>query len=144
MKSTRGVTLIELLLVVAIIAIVGATTIPVGSGFYRRSGFRDVVSEVAASLRTAQINAVSGKAGDSWGVRVIASEIIIFKGSSYATRDTAFDQKYKIPGSVNVTDSEVVYSYPSGNPGQTTVITVTSANQSNTLEVNEVGVVNVN
>lgn len=142
MKS--GVSLIELLLVIAIIAVLGATTIPAGSSFLVRNHLRNKTNEVVSSLRTAQINSLSGKENSQWGVHISASQIIMFKGSSYSAPGTSFDQKYNIPTSISITQTEIVFDKLTGNPDTTATITVSSnAGQSNTVTVNEVGAVDV-
>ncbi|HEY3584385.1 MAG TPA: prepilin-type N-terminal cleavage/methylation domain-containing protein, partial [Casimicrobiaceae bacterium] len=55
----RGVTLLELLIVLAIMAIVAAVTIPMFGGPVSTSQLRQAAREIAAGLRLAQSEAVS-------------------------------------------------------------------------------------
>ena len=131
-------------MVVAIIAIVGATTIPVGSRFLVQSNFKNKTNELVASLRTAQINSFSGKGANSWGVKTTSSQIILFKGTSYALRDSAFDQIFSIPSNITFTQTEIVFNKLTGNPSPIASIVINSSIGNNTISVNEVGAVNVN
>lgn len=92
----KGFTLVELLLVIAIVAFVGATSIPVGSAFLVRNQLKNKTNEIVSSMRTAQLESISGKEDSQWGVSIDASEIILFKGSSYIARDSDFDQIFSI------------------------------------------------
>lgn len=145
MSDQRGVSLIEIILVIAIIALIGATTIPAGSAFLIRNHLRNKANELATSLRIAQINTLVGKEDSQWGVHISSSQIIMFKGATYSAPGTSFDQDYDIPASISITQTEVVFDKLTGNPNSTATITVSSnAGDSNTVTVNEVGAVNVN
>ena len=144
-QHSRGVTLVELLIVIALIAIIGASTTPVLSNFLARNYLRNKTNELVASLRTAQINTISGKEDSQWGVNTSTSEITLFKGSSFAGRDTNFDQSFSIPATITITTDEIVFDRLTGDPDAVATLTITSnAGDSNTVTVNEVGTVNVN
>ena len=95
--TREGFTIIEILIVIAIMAILGAAASPLYSNFLVRTYFRNKTNELVASLRTAQLNTIAGKEGSRWGVHISSSEIIMFKGASYVVPGTAFDYKYSIP-----------------------------------------------
>ncbi len=136
---SKGVTLIELLLVIAIIALLGATTIPVGSGFLIRNQFHNKQNELISSLRTAQLNSLSGKGNRQWGVDISASTI-----KMYAVGDANFDQSFNIPGSISITQDTIIFQKLTGNPDATATLTVSSnGGDSKTITVNQLGVVNV-
>lgn len=137
--SKKGVTLIELLLVVTITAIIGAATIPVASSFLVRNHLRNKTNELVSSLRTAQINSINGKEDRQWGVDISATEI-----KMYAVGDSSFDQVYSIPSSVTITQDTIIFDKLTGNPDDTLSISVTNnVGDSNTVSVNEVGIVDV-
>lgn len=138
-KNKAGVTIIELLIVLAIVIVLGATTMPMGSSFLERNSLKNKTNELLTSLKVAQINSISGKENSKWGVTVVSNNIILFKGDSYATRDSEFDRIYTIPTSVSVTPFEVVFERNTGNPSNTQLITITNSFDTKTLTVNEVG-----
>lgn len=143
-SHSKGITIIELLIVIAIIAIIGASTTPMLSNFLVRNFLRNKTNELTASLRTAQINSISGKEDSQWGVNISSSDITLFKGSSFASRDPDFDQPFSIPASINITNDEIMFDRLTGNPDSTATLSVSSnAGESNTVSVNEVGTVNV-
>ena len=139
MKSESGFSIIELILVIAIIALVGAATIPVASGFLVRNSFRNKTNELVSSLRTAQINSINGKEDRQWGVEISTSNI-----KMYAVGVTDFDQIFSIPASISITQDTIVFEKLIGNPDTVAAIIVSSgAGDSSTVTVNQVGTVNV-
>jgi len=139
-----GATIIELLLVIAIIAIIGASSGPVYSNFFARNYLHEKTSEIIYVLRTAQTNAISGKGDSKWGISISSSKITLFKGNTYLTRDTIFDQTFNIPQSLTITPAEIRFDKVTGNPDSTASITLTSnANQTRTVSINQTGAVNV-
>ncbi len=144
-KSIRGFTLIELLMVIAIVAILGATVIPVGSAFLVRNHLKNKTNEVAATARIARLNSLSGKEGSKWGLKIAGGEIVLFKGDSYAARDAAFDQRYRLPQSITATATELTFDVLTGNASSTATINISSnLGDANVVTINEVGTVNVN
>lgn len=144
-KTNLGVTFIELIMIVAFVSIIGATAIPIGSGFLVRNHLRNKTSELVSSLRTAQLNSLSGKENSQWGVNIESNSMVLFKGSSFIGRDQSFDELFTIPASITITPVEVVFDKVTGNPNTAATITIQSnANDIRTVAINQVGVVDVN
>lgn len=143
----HGISLVELILVVVILSILAVSGVSFGSGFLIRSNLADKTNELVSSLRTAQVNAMSGKENGKWGVRVDSGleQIIMFQGDNYTSRNPVFDQIFEISGYVAITNTEVVFDENTGNPASVATIVVSnSLGDSHTVSVNEVGIVNVN
>lgn len=144
-KYLGGFTIVELLLVVLLFAIIAATAIPIGTSSIGRNDFTNKVDEITSLIKTAQLNTMVGKEDSKWGVAVTASEVVLFKGETFATRDSAFDENFSIPGTVAITPRELVFSKLTGNPSEATTIVVTANNgESKTLSINEVGSIDFN
>jgi len=145
-QPSPALTLIELLIVIAIIAIIGATTSPVYSNFLARNHYRSKISEVASSLSTARTNAIAGRGDSDWGVSLSSSQITLFKGSSFAARDSGFDQTYTVPSVVTFSGlSEIVFTRPHGYPTTTGSITISSnTSDSTSFTINQFGSFSVN
>ncbi len=141
----NGITIIELLIVIALIIMLGAATTPVLSNFLVRSYLQDKTNELVISLRQAQIVSLSGKEDSSWGVLTQGSTITIFKGNSFATRDQVFDQTFDVPQTISITEDEIIFSKITGNPDAIATFVVSNTiGESRTVTVNEVGTVEVN
>ena len=69
-NSIRGVSFVELILVVAIILLVAVSGFSLSSSFLTRNNLTNDTNELVSSFRTAQLNAISGKVGGRWGVNV--------------------------------------------------------------------------
>lgn len=140
----EGVSLIELILVVAIISILVVSYSSIGSSFFVRNQLQNKVNELTSSVRIAQINTISAKGNSRWGVTVTGGQIVLFKGDSYALRDPIFDEKYSIPSSISITPFEVVFEKLTGNSTGALTITVSSnLGESTQVIVNQVGSVDV-
>jgi len=143
-ERSRGITVVELILVIALIALIGGTTVPLASNFLVRNFLKNKTNELSSSLKTAQLNTLAGKEASQWGVNISSTQITMFKGASFATRDVAFDQKFQIPSSLTITQDEIVFQQLTGNPDATATLTIASnANDSNQVTVNQVGTINV-
>ena len=135
----KGFTLVELLLVIAIIAIVGATAIPIGSSFLVRTHVKNKTNELVSSLRTAQINSINGKADSQWGVSVANSKITL-----YANNNTALNQVFSIPTTISITQNSILFDKITGTPNAPKTFTITSnIGKTTTVTVNEIGTVDV-
>jgi len=144
LRNKNGITIIEILIVVSIMAVIGASTAPLYSNFLVRTYFKDKTNELVSCLRTAQLNTISGKENSQWGVHISPSKIIMFKGSAYVDPGTAFDYQYDIPKSITISQKELVFNQLTGNASDATTITITSnAGESKTISINEVGTVDV-
>ena len=94
---------------------------------YRSHSIQADESMVVSLLHKARTRSLSNINESTHGVKVDGDDIILFQGSSYATRDTSFDESFPLDGDVSITwpDSEVVFNQLSGNidtpPGDMTI-----------------------
>lgn len=141
--SSRGFTVIEFLLVMAIFFVIAGAA----PAFYSRFFFQDAVSEtaerLAGSLRSAQGLALTGKGGAPWGVSINDGSIIVFRGTSFAMRNSALDRKVSIPSSVLIAGfTETVFARVTGLPVAPATISITAlGGATRTLVLNAQGVV---
>jgi prepilin-type N-terminal cleavage/methylation domain-containing protein len=143
MNGNRGFTLVEMLLSVAIISLLAGLSLPVYASFSNRNELDITAQNLASALRRAQVYA-RGVHGDSqWGVAIQSEAIILFKGSSYASRDAAYDEPSSISASTTVGGlSEVLFAKLSGTPAATGTVTFTNVNnESKTVTINAKGTV---
>ncbi|HAL24551.1 TPA: hypothetical protein DDZ49_04760 [Candidatus Wolfebacteria bacterium] len=131
-----------MVLAIALVFYIGLLSTAFYSGFYLRNAANIVTKDLAFSLRQAQVYSMSGRQGSDWGVALTDDAIIIFKGSSYASRATTFDESHAIPVTLVVTGfNETVFSRITGYPSATSTVVITGAGRTRTVVVNEQGIV---
>src|ERR1051326_7784778 len=100
-ESDAGFTLIEILLVLALIVLVVGVTLPLAWGFLQSSDLDISTLTAVQSLRRAQQLAAEGAADSSWGVELEQQTVTVFSGSSFASRDSNLDEQFNLPESLN-------------------------------------------
>lgn len=138
-----GFTLLELLLSIVIIGTLVGISLPVYESFTRRNDLDLAAQNLAMSLRRAQAYARAVKGDAMWGVAVQSSSVTLYKGTSFAARDTAFDETIAIPGSITPGGlNEVTFSKLNGAPSTTGSFTLQSTtNDIRTVAINAKGMV---
>lgn len=89
-----GFTLIEGLLVIAIFGVVTGVSIPMYLRYQQRNDISLAAENATEGINRACILSQLGEHDSGWGYSI--EHGILFKGSSYATRDTSFDESYPI------------------------------------------------
>lgn len=142
-STRKGFTLPEVLLSITLLSIIGGMTIPMYRTFMVRNDLDISVMTIAQNLRRAQALSESGDGDTTWGVRVGVGSILIYKGASYISRDSSFDENTSIPTTIIPTGiNEVVFSKMTGMPNATGTFILTSQNnETRTVTINEKGMV---
>lgn len=144
-KHISGFTLVEIILVVAIISLLSFSVYSTSSKFLIKNNLEDSLNNLVSSLRTAQINSINSKGTAKWGVNILSDQIILFYGDSYAGRDDSYDQIYHISKSVTVTPKEIIFNRVEGNVASGLVISVTNnVGESAQVSINQQGIIDVN
>lgn len=140
----RGFTLIELLLVIAILSLITMLSAPFYSRFLLQNAVDNTVDQLTGSLRKAQIYSMAGKQGSGWSVNFSSNTITLYKGTSFASRDASFDEKFSVNPTVNVAGiTDISYAQVTGIPTPSSAtITIESGANNKTITVNSQGVVN--
>lgn len=122
-----GVSLMEVLVTVGVIAILGGAVIPTYRSYKMRSDLHLAVEQTVQSLHRVQLLSQSGQENAVWGFR--ADEGVLFKGVSYSARDASFDETFPVPIGVTVSGLlEVTYSQVYGVPSTEGDIVFTAMN----------------
>lgn len=135
-------TLTELLLTIAIIIIISTFSVAWYGRFLTQNAVQDTVDRLVGNFRKAQIYAMTSKWGDRWGVNVSGGNMTLYRGSSYATRNTAFDEVFTINSTLTVSGmSDLNFMRITGTPSATPAITIADqSNNSKTVTMNSQGV----
>jgi len=139
MKSNRGFTLMEVLIVMALLGIIFSLAAFINLDAYRGSSFRnerDTLVGVLEEARSQAMNGicVGGSCTDSkpYGVHITSTNYTIFQGATYATRDTTYDDVVAIGPLVSIASgsfTDVIFAQLSGDattlPAGATSTTIT-------------------
>lgn len=145
---SNGYTLLELLLVIAIVAIVGVSSSAYTARFYSQNSVATTTDHLVSALRKAQFYSMMSKQnGGIWGVRYSTSpdkRITLFLQGN-----NSFDEHFQVKESVTISGfSEVTFTHALGLPSSTATtaspITIAGNGQSESLSVNSQGVVSKN
>ena len=128
-KNFLGFTLIELLVIVGISLILVVLAFPNFCFFGKESDLNNSAEEIINTLRIAQNKTLASEGASQWGVYFETStsphQYILFKGRSFATRDTSADETHELPKSIEIYEidlwggNEVVFERVTGNVSST-------------------------
>ncbi len=137
----RGFSFIEVMLSVAIITALATLAIPVYRTLQIKNDL-DIAAQVSVqSVRRAQLQAQSSDGDTSWGLKVASGAITVFKGTSYAARDTTYDETYDLPTSITPSGvTEIVFAKFTGLPNTSGNLVLTpSSGVATTVVINAKG-----
>ncbi|MFA6520909.1 MAG: type II secretion system protein [Candidatus Gracilibacteria bacterium] len=139
----KGFTLQEMLLVIALMAIMAVISVPIYQSFQVKNDVDLVVNAVASTARRAQVLSQGSSEDSSWGIKLTSTAVILFKGAAYAARDVNFDETFDVP--VTITGSgttEFVFAKFTGFPlAAGTATLTTSTNEIRNIAINSYGTV---
>lgn len=143
MDRSRGFTLIELMLSLVIIGILVGLSLPIYQSFSNRNDMDIAAEQTAEALRRAQTYARGMKNDSAWSVEIQSAQAILFRGTNFAGRDTAYDESITFSGGTTASGlAEVQFAKLTAQPNTTGTITLTNENnETRTVTVNEHGMV---
>ena len=100
MNRIKGLTFIEVILVLAIVLTIGTMAASFSGNFFFSKNVSNFYEMFRSDIRQAQLYSMEGRGGSEWGVALRGRSLILFRGSSYASRESAFDESVSIPGIV--------------------------------------------
>lgn len=138
----KGFTIIELIMVVAIVTLVAASSTPFLSSFILRNNWETGIDNVVAATRKAQIYAMSGKGSGPWGVCITGTTYRMFNGSCASPTqkdDYAFHAGVSASGITSIT-----FDSKTGTPSAVSTITITSSIGTKNVSINAAGMIQEN
>ena len=143
LKKNSGITIIELLLVVAIISIIGLMSASFYSRFLTQNAVANTTDQLVSSFRKAQIYSMMGKQNSSWSVNYggTPNTITFYLGTPFAGHNTAFDEKFSISSNISVTGiTDVNFAKRTGLPNTTGTTNIIGNGQTKQITINSQGV----
>ncbi len=125
----RGFTLTELLITIAISAILAVVAVPIYGNLQVSSQLNETSSLLIQTIRTARENSEASVNNSAHGIKINEHSYILYQGSSYATRQANYDRITELDSTLtlssNLTDDEVNFSKGLALPNHTGVIILT-------------------
>lgn len=145
---TRGYSYIQMLLVIALLAILAAVASPYYLSWQQRQNLRSTSSILLSDIRYVQSKAMQREQDASWGLYIDDSnkQYVLFHGASYSASDV-YNQTVSYPSSVSITaspTSEIALAGLTGAVASEITITMTAVSlptASNTIHINAEGLV---
>ena len=139
----KGFTLIEVLLSLALMALLAVMSVPVYQSFQVRNDLDIAAVTLAQTLRRAELLSQAVDGDMTWGVKIQSGLIALFKGASYVAREVNFDEIFTVPTSITPSGApEFVFAKLSGVPQSAGTVTFTSSiNETRVITVNARGTV---
>lgn len=142
LNNSAGITFIELLLVIAIIAGLGVMSASFYSRFLTQNSVSNVSDQIAGQLRKAQIYSMMGKQSSGvWGVRFTSGPK---KVTLFLQGNSAFDESFSVNENINISGwsgNETTFARITGEPSNTPTITISGISNPKTLTINSMGVI---
>ena len=139
---SHAFTLIELLLVIAIVALLGGATTPFLSQFLLRNSQDTTVDKVLGSLRQAQNYSQNHKFNSVWGLCLSDQNIRLFAGTDCNTY--TYHQDFSYSSTVTVSGMSTITFNNRGEPSSPLSVSISSDIDSATISLNAVGGLSVN
>ncbi len=115
----------ELLLVVAIAAVIFTIVAPVGISLYRAQLVEEVRSNIIDALQKARHNSILQKGDTAYGVRVVAGSYTIFQGVTYDTRNIDGDEVFPVASNVSFSGwQDIIFAKLTGLPNATGTLAI--------------------
>lgn len=133
----------ELVLVIALIGFIAAITVPVYLSFQNRQELDVAAIVVAQNVRRAQTLAMACHGDTAWGIYIQDSDVTVYRGTNYGSREIDLDEVTGLPQTVSVEGGvkDIVFTKFSGEPTAAAAITLNSNNSSKVISINEKGMV---
>jgi hypothetical protein len=122
-----GFTIIEILLTFGILTIVAGASIPLYHNYQVRSDLGVAEDVVLQGIYRARVLTQTGQEDDVWSYNIGSG--VVFKGTNYVGRDTAYDELFVVPESVIISGvASISFSRVYGVPSPTGDVVLTSLN----------------
>ncbi|MFA6382383.1 MAG: prepilin-type N-terminal cleavage/methylation domain-containing protein [Candidatus Buchananbacteria bacterium] len=146
----KGFTLIELILVILVMTLIAAFSMPFFQSFQISSDLNTEANTIVQALRRVQQQAIIGQNNSAWGVyfNSAGKNILLFKGASYAGRDQEYDQSIDYQPDFSLATnfgSEINFAIYTGKPSVNGMATITSQNnESKNISIDSFGLIQIN
>ena len=149
----KGITLVEILVVISILVIMVSIIVPSFNSMRERQALNNAVADVLTSLNKALSQSSSSLDSSEYGVHFQSDKVIIFKGQVYSSLDStneiiniispAYISNVTL-NSVSGTSGEMYFNRFSNIASKTGTITVSTTNFSKIITIGALGIISTN
>ncbi len=136
-QSSKGLTLIELLLVVALIATIAVMAAPFAGQLYQRVNLATTNSVVISALHKAQANSMEGKGDAGWGICLTGGKVRVYLGTCASPTQK---EDWSVVSTVTISGlNDTTFSRLRGEPSAALSVTISNLAGNKTVTVNQAG-----
>ncbi len=123
-KSKKAFTLIEVIIVIALITLVSVIVIPIGIEFYENEAIERELGLLKKNLELTRDQSIGGKLDSAWSVKLETEQYTIFKGESFEERNQFYDEIFNISSGITIVSGEGIVTFEkiSGNSDNHVII----------------------
>lgn len=140
MTIDKGITIVEVLLVVSITIILASVVSPFMISFVLKNSFDNSVDKTIATIRKAQEYNMGGKADLDWGVCISSQTLKLYGGTSCSSN--TIEESFTIPSTITISGISDTKFTNRGEPNPAnglSSVSVTSGSETVTVSVNGSG-----
>lgn len=143
LTEKNGFSLVEILLVMAIISVIATLSIPLMQTYYSQNELKVAVDSSVQGLRRAQSYALSEYQDSNWGMHIESGRVVVFKGANYASRDQTYDETVTFGNFISIAGTtDVVFTKFTGAPSATgNLVLSINSDHVKTININSKGMV---
>jgi Tfp pilus assembly protein FimT len=148
-KKQFGITVIEILVVIAVLGIIFSIVIPQFSKMRESAVLKTAVGDILSSVNKARSETLSSLNSSSYGVHFQSDKVIIFKGISFVSNDQNNETiSIVTPASISngtfILPANIYFNRLSGSPSTTGSVIVSTTSYSKTITISATGVASSN
>lgn len=143
--KSPGFTLLEMVLTISLLGIITVSGFGIYTSFLERTKVNSQSEEIQSAIRTAKVFTDTGKAGSGWGVNITTTEIIVYAGSDFNSRDISLDLIFNRTSNLQISgDTNINFAKSNFELSGAAQITIANNLRSSTINISENGVIQVN
>lgn len=151
-QKNKGISLLEILLVLGIIVLLVIVIVPNLSRFHKQQVLKNTTEDVISLINEARNNTISSLNSSSYGIRFFEDKVEMFAGLTYTSpiKEIQFDDAVLIPNNgINLSGGgdDIVFERITGNTNQYGTILIqleSDSERQNIISVNKLGIVSIN
>lgn len=141
-NKNNGFSLVEIVLVLGIMTFLISISDSLYTKVKSSNNLKIGTDNLVETIRYAENSSHLGKGNDNWGVKIFSSNVVIFKGVNYISRDTSFDLSLNFPSGVKASgNDEFIFNKLTGWPTNTGTIILTNNSGVTNISINEKGTI---